>query len=646
MRDKRATGILMRRAADRRSMAAGPRGEAVKLWNRRAAAMIALVLFSPASFIGSRARAQLVVSTNTTISSGTTVSQVEIQNSATLTVTTSGDLRSSGLMDVSGTASSGIGTLNVTGGYVSSAGARLGQYSSSVGTATISSGTWVAGNVSFQVGGGGKGVLNVSGGKVITGDLDVGFSTPGSGTVTISNGGVLSATKITLIRRGRINVQGGTLTSTSGTIGSASGSFSSTVAVSSGTWANSGNLVVGTTGTGTLTMTGGLVVVGGNLTKSSVGTMNLNGGGTLQIGTGSTGGVLLSGTGNLIDNGTLIFNRSNASTYSGVLSGTGAVVKQGDGTLTLSGSSTYSRGTTLTAGTLALGNAHAIGASGTISFGGGTLQSSASNTTDYSARFSNAASQQYQIDTNGENVTLASNLTSTGGSFTKLGAGVLTLAGMNTYSGATTVSAGKLLVNGSLSNSSITIGTGGTLGGSGTLGSLVTVQSGGVLSPGNSPGVLAAAMLDLEAGSTTFMEVIGVGASAGTAGTDYDQVQITTSGGLTYGGSLDFQFGNTTKFLDGTVFDLFAFAGSSVGHFSSVVSSGTSLYGGSSFSRTGGTWTSTIGDQRLTFSELTGRLAFASSAAGVPEIDPSGLSAVLGLIVGGLGLLERRRYGR
>ena len=30
----------------------------------------------------------------------------------------------------------------------------------------------------------------------------------------------------------------------------------------------------------------------------------------------------------------------------------------------------------------------------------------------------------------------------------------------------------------------------------------------------------------------------------------------------------------------------------------------------------------------------------------VPEIDPNGLSAVLGLIVGGLGLLERRRYGR
>jgi len=33
-------------------------------------------------------------------------------------------------------------------------------------------------------------------------------------------------------------------------------------------------------------------------------------------------------------------------------------------------------------------------------------------------------------------------------------------------------------------------------------------------------------------------------------------------------------------------------------------------------------------------------------ASGVPEIDPNGLSAALGLIAGGLGLLERRRYGR
>jgi len=40
------------------------------------------------------------------------------------------------------------------------------------------------------------------------------------------------------------------------------------------------------------------------------------------------------------------------------------------------------------------------------------------------------------------------------------------------------------------------------------------------------------------------------------------------------------------------------------------------------------------------------RLASPVSASAVPEIAPNGLSAVLGLIVGGLGLRERRRSGR
>jgi hypothetical protein len=217
----------------------------------------------------------------------------------------------------------------------------------------------------------------------------------------------------------------------------------------------------------------------------------------------------------------------------------------------------------------------------------------------------------------------------------------VTLSGANTYTGLTTVSAGTLLVNGSLGISAVTTGTGGTLGGSGTLGGLVTVQSGGVLSPGNSPGALAAAALDLQAGSTTFMEVIGSGSSAGVAGTNYDQVRITTSGSLSYGGSLDLNFGNSSQFLNGTVFDLFAFTGLPIGHFSSVVSSGTGLYANSNFSRTGGTWTSRIGDQLLSFSELSGRLSISGSA--VPEIDLATGSSALSLVAGVLAMIEQRR---
>jgi len=46
------------------------------------------------------------------------------------------------------------------------------------------------------------------------------------------------------------------------------------------------------------------------------------------------------------------------------------------------------------------------------------------------------------------------------------------------------------------------------------------------------------------------------------------------------------------------------------------------------------------------YSETGFRLVSPVSVSAVPEIDPNGLSAVLGLLAGGLGLLERRRYGR
>ena len=79
----------------------------------------------------------------------------------------------------------------------------------------------------------------------------------------------------------------------------------------------------------------------------------------------------------------------------------GTLTKFGSGTMTLSGNNSYWGGTTINDGALALGSANAVGTSGTISFGGGTLQYSASNTTDYSDRFSTAASQAYKVDTNG-----------------------------------------------------------------------------------------------------------------------------------------------------------------------------------------------------------------------------------------------------
>jgi autotransporter-associated beta strand protein len=200
------------------------------------------------------------------------------------------------------------------------------------------------------------------------------------------------------------------------------------------------------------------------------------------------------GSSNLATNVT----KSGAGTLSfgGPITGAATVGVEG-GTLILTVSNNFTGGVTLSAGTLALGSANALGSSGTISFGGGSLQYSASNTTDYSGRFSNAAGQQYSVDTNGQNVTLGSNLTSSGGSFMKLGSGILTLSGANSYSGGTTVTAGRLSVNGSLGATAVTVQNAAELGGAGSIAGALAILAGGTLSPGNS-------IESLAAGATTF----------------------------------------------------------------------------------------------------------------------------------------------
>jgi autotransporter-associated beta strand protein len=287
--------------------------------------------------------------------------------------------------------------------------------------------------------------------------------------------------------RGTLTVNGGLVASRSGSIGTAAGTLG-TVTVTSGTWlnnasgiggANAANLTIGGSGTGSVTINnGGYVVVSGSLSRGDNGTLTLNQGGTLQIGgisnaananrflvasTGTTGsgtsGVLV---GDLNYAGTLKFAQNSngasaTSTYNGTLSGAGDLVKTGTGTLSLGGNNSYSGGTTLVEGALSLNSANAIGTSGTISFGGGTLQATANNTADYSSRFSTAANQQYSVDSNGETLTLASNLTSSGGSFAKVGSGTATLTGANTFTSGT-VGAGVLI--GSASN----LATSGTFG--------------------------------------------------------------------------------------------------------------------------------------------------------------------------------------
>ena len=496
------------------------------------------------------------------------------------------------------------------------------------GTATVSGGALVATRATVMP-------LNV------VNNAAVGFNNANNGTYSgaISGSGLLAklgAGDMTLT--GTNTYSGGTQISAGSLIGDTT-SLQGAIAVSGG------NLKFNQATSGTFSD----VLSGvGNFFKLGAGDLTLTGtntnAGPWTVSAGRLIGTSRSVRGDITNSAAVVFDQTTSGTYSGIMSGAGTLTKLGVGDLTLSGSNNFSGGTTLGGGTLALGSASALGSTGTIGFNGGSLQSSASNTADYSARFSNAANQAYKIDTNGQTVTLASNLTSSGGTFTKLGAGTAILGGSNSYTGATTVSGGTLVINGSLANSDVTVENLATLGGSGTIGSLVTVLAGGTISPGNSPGLLTVGSLDLQASSTTLMQIIGVGSAAGTAGTDYDKLAITSAGGLGYGGMLDLNFTNTAPFADGTTFDLFGFSGTPTGDFSSVVSTGSGSYGGLTFFGVGGVWTALLGDQKLTFSELSGLLSFETTA--VPEIDPSSFGSALTLLIGSLGLLERRTRRR
>jgi len=220
------------------------------------------------------------------------------------------------------------------------------------------------------------------------------------------------------------------------------------------------NAAITKNGTGLLTFTGN---------NTYTGTTTINSG-TLQIGTGSTAGSI-SGSTAITGSagGVLAFNRSD--NYGGNVSNTiggGVGLTLSAGTLALTGSNSYTGPTSINAGVLSLGSASAIGSSGTISFGGGVLQFTGSNSTDYSSRFSTGANQAYALDTNGQNVTVGNALTSSGGSLRKLGSGTLTLTAANTYTGTTSINAGTLQIGngstaGSLASSSAITGSSGSL---------------------------------------------------------------------------------------------------------------------------------------------------------------------------------------
>jgi len=147
----------------------------------------------------------------------------------------------------------------------------------------------------------------------------------------------------------------------------------------------------------------------------------------------------------------------------------------------------------------------------------------------------------------------------TGGRLTKVGAGTLTLSGANTHTGLTTVDEGTLVINGLIAGGAV-VKDGGILRGTGSTGNVV-VETGGLFSPGLSPGTITVGGLNLMSGSTLEYEL---GAAT------RDHIALSGNGNVTLAGILNISL------LDGFIptepVSLFEGAiGSITGAFSSVI---------------------------------------------------------------------------
>lgn len=180
----------------------------------------------------------------------------------------------------------------------------------------------------------------------------------------------------------------------------------------------------------------GTTILAGANTYSGLTTISA---GVLQIG---PGGQL--GSGAVVNDAILAFNRPDAITVANPISGTGALHQIGTGTTLLAGENTHGGGNVIAAGALSAGaDTHLGAASGGVGFQGGTLI----------ARQSFTAARATTLGTAGgalapdAGVTLTWNGPISGaGSLAMNGAGTLILGGVGTHAGGTSVNTGTLML--------------------------------------------------------------------------------------------------------------------------------------------------------------------------------------------------------
>ncbi|WP_181168157.1 autotransporter-associated beta strand repeat-containing protein [Mesorhizobium sp. B2-4-19] len=401
---------------------------------------------------------KLILTANNTYTGGTTIADgtLQIGDAAHIgAILGSVTVGSSGTFDVVNADTGGV-----TG--ITNAGTTKFRNATSAGSAAIANSgtltfydTSTAGSaavtnyssLSFYGGstGGNAGITNASNGYLAFNDGST------AGNATIANSGALYFYGTSTAGNAAITNNSGGNVDFSGTTGpNGDRRLSAGSIAGAGTYDFGGNeLTVGSNGFST-EVSGVISGVGGSLVKTGIGTLTLSGAntysggttisyGTLQLGDGGSTGAIV---GNVVNNGTLAFNRSDVVTFSGDISGSGQVQQIGLGTLTLTGTNTYSGGTTISGGTtLQLGN------------GGSTGSIVGNVVNDGVLAFNRSAAMTFSGAISGS------------GAVQQIGQGTTILTGSNTYAGGTTISGGTLQIGNAGATGSIT----GNVANNGTL---------------------------------------------------------------------------------------------------------------------------------------------------------------------------------
>ena len=180
----------------------------------------------------------------------------------------------------------------------------------------------------------------------------------------------------------------------------------------------------------------------------------------ITVNSGVTGSTVFVGVGL---GSTVTVNSGNTSlTLSGVISGSNALVKSNSGTLILTGNNTYTGTTTITYGTLQVGNGGTSGTLGTGAVTGGDDEDSvtlAFNRSD-TATIGNSISGYVNMVQRGTGTLIYTGNDSCSGGMTVNSGGTLVLTGSNTYTNTTTINAGGTLQIGSDNPNVLPNGTG------------------------------------------------------------------------------------------------------------------------------------------------------------------------------------------